>query len=80
MNMIYSEDELAFAQSIRCWIRKNLDSKVRDKMVVGGQLTWEEKVSWWKTLHSQGWSAPGFPLQYGGTGWNIIEQSIFLVC
>lgn len=77
MNRIYSEDELAFAESIRSWVQKNLDPKVRDKMLVGGQLTWEEKVSWWKTLHSQGWSAPGFPPEFGGTGWNIVEQTIY---
>ena len=77
MNLIYSEDELAFAESIRQWVRGNLDARVRDKMIKGGLITWEEKVSWWKTLHAQGWAAPGFPVEYGGTGWDIVQQSIY---
>ena len=77
MNLIYNEDELAFAESIRRWVRENLDARVRDKMIKGGLVTWEEKVSWWKTLHAQGWAAPGFPVEHGGTGWDIVKQSIY---
>lgn len=77
MNLIYSEEELAFTESIRHWVRKNLDPTVRDKMIKGGLVTWEEKVGWWKTLHDQGWAAPGFPVEHGGTGWDIVQQSIY---
>ena len=77
MNLIYSAEELDFAKSIQSWVQENLDPKVRDKMMKGGLVTWEEKVSWWKTLHAQGWAAPGFPVEYGGTGWDIVQQSIY---
>ena len=77
MNLIYSAEELDFAKSIQSWVQENLDPKVRDKMMKGGLVTWEEKVSWWKTLHAQGWAAPGFPVEYGGTDWDIVQQSIY---
>ena len=77
MKLIYSEGELAFAESIRHWVRENLDPHVRDKMIMGGEVTWDEKVAWWKLLNEQGWAAPGFPPEYGGTDWNIVQESIY---
>ena len=53
MNLIYSAEELDFAKSIQSWVQENLDPKVRDKMMKGGLVTWEEKVSWWKTTPNQ---------------------------
>ncbi len=46
-------------------------------MIKGGLVTWAEKVGWWKTLHAKGWAAPGFPVEHGGTGWDIVQQSIY---
>ncbi|MGC8508922.1 MAG: acyl-CoA dehydrogenase family protein [Thiomonas sp.] len=28
-------------------------------------------------LHAQGWGAPNWPKEHGGTGWNTVQQSIF---
>lgn len=77
LNLFYSEEEQAFAESIRQWVRDNLDPGVREKMLKGGDVTWQEKVSWWQALHRQGWAAPGFPVEYGGTGWSVAEQNIY---
>lgn len=34
-------------------------------------------VAWQRILHQKGWVAPGWPVQYGGTGWNEAERYIF---
>jgi alkylation response protein AidB-like acyl-CoA dehydrogenase len=37
-----------------------------------------EAVSGWtRLLHSRGWSAPSWPEEYGGTGWSLLQQSVF---
>jgi len=32
---------------------------------------------WHRILHSQGWIAPSWPEQYGGTGWSAMQRFIF---
>jgi len=33
---------------------------------------------WWtKVLAGKGWSAPMWPVEYGGTGWSIVRQHLF---
>jgi alkylation response protein AidB-like acyl-CoA dehydrogenase len=34
-------------------------------------------LEWQKILHSKGWVAPDWPIEYGGTGWNEIQRYIF---
>jgi len=37
----------------------------------------ETTLKWHKKLHAQGWSAPGWPVEHGGTGWDIMERYIW---
>lgn len=32
---------------------------------------------WQRILFEKGWGAPNWPIEYGGTGWNPVQQSIF---
>lgn len=34
-------------------------------------------MTWHKILHAQGWAAPAWPKQYGGTGWSAEQRFIF---
>ena len=33
--------------------------------------------AWTKILNVQGWAAPNWPVEFGGTGWNLIQRHIF---
>ena len=33
--------------------------------------------AWTRILHRQGWSAPHWPLEYGGTGWSPLRRHVF---
>lgn len=77
MSLIYSKEELEFSEMIRHWVQQNLDPTVQTKMLLGGEVTWQEKVDWWRSLYEKGWAAPGFPVEFGGTGWSLVEQSIY---
>ncbi|MFM2301507.1 MAG: hypothetical protein RLZZ84_1243 [Pseudomonadota bacterium] len=37
----------------------------------------EAVMAWHKILHARGWAAPGWPKQYGGTGWSVEQRYIF---
>ena len=37
----------------------------------------EEVMAWHKILHAKGWSAPAWPVAYGGTGWTVEQRYIF---
>jgi len=37
----------------------------------------EAVMKWHKILHAQGWAAPAWPKQYGGTGWSAEQRFIF---
>jgi len=34
-------------------------------------------VRWQRALHAGGWAAPGWPVEYGGTGWDATQRVIF---
>jgi alkylation response protein AidB-like acyl-CoA dehydrogenase len=34
-------------------------------------------LAWQRKLHAQGWVAPAWPVEYGGTGWSLAKRWIF---
>ena len=54
--------------------RHNLAVKrVEEGLVISKESTQE----WQKKLASKGWLAPGWPKEYGGTGWSLTQRYIF---
>lgn len=37
----------------------------------------EETMAWHRLLHARGWAAPAWPVEHGGTGWNVEQRYIF---
>jgi alkylation response protein AidB-like acyl-CoA dehydrogenase len=37
----------------------------------------KECMEWHRILYEKGWSAPHWPLEYGGTGWSVEQRFIF---
>ncbi|MGH3556547.1 acyl-CoA dehydrogenase family protein [Mycobacterium sp.] len=37
----------------------------------------DEVMRWHRILHAKGWSAPAWPVEYGGTGWSVEQRLIF---
>lgn len=67
-----------FRTSVRAFIAQNLDPKIAERTRrISFFENWEDKVSWNKTLYSQGWSMPAWPVEYGGCGWSALQIHIF---
>jgi len=77
MDLNYSQDELAFRDEVRSWLEANLPQDLRDKVAGYQHLSKDDLVRWHKVLAKQGWVAPSWPKEWGGTGWNVVQRYIF---
>ncbi len=78
MDLRLTEDELAFRDEVRAFVRANLPASIREKSAAGRRLAKDDYVRWTRTLAEKGWAAPHWPVEWGGTGWGPVKQSIFL--
>ncbi|HWA63121.1 MAG TPA: acyl-CoA dehydrogenase family protein [Caulobacteraceae bacterium] len=79
MNLDLTPEELAFRDEVRSFLETSLTPELR---AAGQRLTsvFSDKpinLAWQKILHARGWAAPHWPVEYGGTGWNEMQRSIF---
>jgi alkylation response protein AidB-like acyl-CoA dehydrogenase len=76
MDVSFSPEEEAFRQEVRSFIEHNFTPEMRDAM--GDDVRSKDSyLAWHKALYKQGWVAPHWPKQYGGTGWNVTQRYIF---
>jgi alkylation response protein AidB-like acyl-CoA dehydrogenase len=77
MDLNYTDDELAFRDEVRAFVRDHLPPQISRKVIEHKRLTKDDYVTWQKALHTRGWIAPGWPKEFGGTGWNPVQRHIF---
>jgi alkylation response protein AidB-like acyl-CoA dehydrogenase len=77
MDLNYSQEELAFRDEVRSWLEKNLPEELRNKVANYEHLSKDDLLRWHKILAKQGWVAPAWPKEWGGTGWNVVQRYIF---
>lgn len=73
---IKSEDQ-AFRRDMRAWIRANLPADVAERGQRGFHATRKDVELWTRLLNAQGWAAPAWPKQYGGTDWTPLQRYLF---
>ena len=73
MDLNYSAEELAFRDQVRAWLAANLPPELKDQ----GHFSKEELLRWHRILAKQGWVAPAWPREWGGTGWSAVQRYIF---
>ena len=77
MDLSYSAEEQAFRSQVRTWLSENLPADIRDKVTNYRGLSKDDHIRWHKILAAQGWSVPHWPLEWGGTGWNVTQRYIY---
>ena len=77
MDLNYSPEESAFRDEVRAWIRANLADELRDKVLNYRELSKDDLLGWHRTLATQGWVAPHWPVEWGGTDWTVVQRYIF---
>lgn len=77
MDLNYTEDELAFREEVRAFVRNRLPAEISRKVLGHKRLEKDDHVRWQRLLYAQGWMAPNWPTEHGGCEWNAVQQHIF---
>ena len=77
MDLNYSPEELAFRDEVRVWLDANIPADLRDKVLNYEELSKDEMLRWHRILARQGWVAPAWPKEWGGTDWSPVQHYIF---
>ena len=72
-----SEADALFVEEVQCFLRDHLDSNLAKKVKYGEPVAKSEQDDWTRALNRQGWAAPNWPVEYGGTGWNMVRRHLF---
>jgi alkylation response protein AidB-like acyl-CoA dehydrogenase len=77
MDLNFTAGESAFRNEVREFFAGALPADIRHKVLNGLILESGDYVRWQKTLYAKGWGGPSWPAEFGGPGWNPVQQYIF---
>lgn len=77
MNVDFTAEELAFQKEVREFLENEFPADLKAKVDANIRLSKDDLVRWQKILYKQGWAAPSWPEEYGGTGWSPTQRHIF---
>lgn len=68
-----------FRDEVRRFLDGALDDDLRDgaRFCPGVFQDYDTNIRWHRILYAQGWIAPSWPKQYGGTGWDLMQRHIW---
>jgi len=79
MNLTWTPQERQFRERVRAFAADKLPEDIRAKVLRHQRLERDDYVRWHNVLADQGWGAPNWPVEHGGTGWNALQRLIFEV-
>lgn len=77
MNIEFSKEDLSFKEQVEGFLDAELDKDVQQRVLSGLRVSKKQKVQWQRSLWRQGWIAPSWPAEFGGTGWSPTRKYIF---
>src|SRR5210317_2066187 len=78
MDTSFAAEDLAFRDEVRAFFARAYDQELQDRLGSRDPAIFKPAViEWQKRLQAQGWIAPGWPAEYGGTGWDDTKSFIY---
>jgi len=79
MNVTLSADDLAFRDQLRAFLKDRLTPDLVRSTRLNTSVFSDPAPSlrWHRELHRQGWVAPLWPVEFGGTGWTLTQRWIY---
>ncbi len=79
MHIDATPEDLAFREEVRGFLDDKLTPDLREatRLTSGVYSEFETAFRWHRILHEKGWIAPGWPREYGGTGWTPMQRYIY---
>ena len=76
MDTRFTPEENAFRDEVRAFFDQAWDAELQARLQ--DQETFKDAViDWQRRLYEQGWIAPNWPREYGGTGWTATQKYIY---
>jgi len=77
MDLNDAPEEIEFRDRVRAWLAEHLPAELGDRGLGYDHYSRDDLVRWHRILAKQGWIAPAWPQEWGGTGWNPVQRYIF---
>jgi len=77
MHVSFTSEENDFQKEVNSFFNEKYPADIKEKQNKSIPLEKEDFIRWQKTLYKQGWAAPNWPVEYGGTGWTQVQKYIF---
>ena len=77
MDLRFTEQENAFRQEVRDFIRANLPSHISERLRLGYPPTKQDVVTWQRVLNKKGWATYKWPKDHGGRDWSPTMRMMF---
>lgn len=77
MDLRESSEDRALRDEVRAFVAASVPAAIRERVLGFRRVEREDYVTWQRILHARGWGAPGWPREYGGTGWSARQRAIF---
>jgi alkylation response protein AidB-like acyl-CoA dehydrogenase len=76
MDLSFNAEERAFQDEVRGFIAKNLTEEMKRATALTPSVFSDPDIgmAWQRTLHKQGWGAPGWPVEHGGPDWTPAQR------
>lgn len=79
MNLEFSPAHVSFRAQVRAFMQTHVPRDLARRTYVGAHPPLlSDYRSWQGILYRQGWAAPHFPKEYGGTDWDALRKHIFM--
>ena len=74
-----STSDIQFRDEVRGFLSQNLSQAASDLVRYSLPVPKTIQKDWTRKLFKQGWAAPNWPVEYGGTGWTMARRQLFEV-
>ena len=76
MDIHFSEQDMAFREEVKTFFCEKFDDDLASR-IYEPETHKSAQIEWQKKLYEKGWIAPGWPKQFGGTGWTPTQSFIY---
>jgi len=77
MKLDFETAEKNLQSEIQIFLKQALPTEIARKVRLGQPVSKLEQATWTRLLNDKGWAAPHWPVEYGGTGWSVVQRQIF---
>lgn len=70
-------DYEAFRLEVEAFAQSQCPVDLRERVRSNAKLGREDYAAWQRILNARGWAAPGWPVRFGGTGWDMRQRYLF---